>query len=366
MGNSTGTYCIYFLNEIWLYNVTNQIYLITLVLVFSLVAYLLVKNRKERIFELTGSEQAHFLNALTKYSDSAEIIVDKKYTIRFANERFFELFHINEPDVDGKNLLDLDLPEELIDILVSDNFHNKEVSFIYDHDLHLIRFAPVTTEEGKFLGTLIKIKRKESGFTDEQTSLWMHELNTPLNAIVGCSEILSGEEELSVQHREYLNTINEHSLLLKKRIKKMLTDNDSDMVFARINNIQKSEVEHVLVVDDVPINRTLLRIILTRHGYKVTQAKNGEEAIELARRYPFDLILMDLSMPVMNGVEALQHIRKMGSDYTETPIIAVTANTRFNNNQDSLQDKGFNGLIRKPFKENDLIKIVSQFKTRPV
>lgn len=362
MGNLSGTYSFYFLNEIWLYNVTNQIYLITLLMVFSLVAYLFVKNRREGNFELTTSEQYHFLNALTKYSDSAEIIVDNKNVIRFANERFLDLFDMSEVEIDNKKIVDVGLPDELTDILMSDNFHTKEVSFIYNHELHLIRFAPVTTEEGQLIGKLIKIKKRESGFTEEQASLWMHELNTPLNAILGCSEILSGDDTLSKTQREYLETINEHSLLLKKRIKKLLTDDDNDAVYDLAGDSRYRPIENILIVDDVPINRTLLRIILTRNGYSVTQAKHGEEAVKLCKNNSFDLVLMDLSMPVMDGVDALKLIREIDDHYSNIPIIAVTANTRYNNNQYSLQQKGFNGLIRKPFKENDLIKIVNQFK----
>lgn len=333
-------------------------------MVFSLFAYLFVKNRREGNFELTTSEQYHFLRTLTKYSDSAEIIVDKKNIIRFANERFLELFDMSEQEIDNEKIVDVGLPEELLDILISDNFHTKEVSFIYKHELHLVRFAPVTTPEGELIGKLIKIKKRKTGFTEKQASLWLHELNTPLNAILGCSEILAGDETLSKSQREYLETINEHSLLLKKRIKKLLTDDDNDAIYDLAYGSRYRSIENILIVDDVPINRTLLRIILTRNGYTVTQAKNGEEAVKQCKESEFDLILMDLSMPVMDGVDALRIIRELSGHYFNIPIIAVTANNRYNNNQNTLKDKGFNGLLRKPFKENDLIKTVNQFKVQ--
>ncbi len=66
----------------------------------------------------------------------------------------------------------------------------------------------------------------------------------------------------------------------------------------------------ILVVEDNAVNQTLMREILTKQGHRVTAAENGQEAIELVIQHPFDVILMDLQMPVMGGIESTQRIRQ--------------------------------------------------------
>jgi CheY-like chemotaxis protein len=81
----------------------------------------------------------------------------------------------------------------------------------------------------------------------------------------------------------------------------------------------------ILVAEDVELNRNLLRDILSRHGHEVVFAVNGAEAVELARREQFDVVLMDVQMPVMDGVEATRQIRQLPSGRA-IRIIGLTAN----------------------------------------
>ena len=85
-----------------------------------------------------------------------------------------------------------------------------------------------------------------------------------------------------------------------------------------------AERTRVLVVDDVPQNRVLLGVLCDQFGFTHEPAENGHEAVEAARSGRFDVILMDILMPRMDGMAATRAIRALGGPVGETPIIAVT------------------------------------------
>ena len=113
-------------------------------------------------------------------------------------------------------------------------------------------------------------------------------------------------------------------------------------------------MDHILVVDDEKVVRNLVKDALEHFGYKVTVACNGEEGLEYFNSHRFKLVITDIKMPIMDGIEFAKSIRN--SDRPDTPIIAITA---YLNSIDTERDS-FNSIIDKPFNLESLAKIISQ------
>jgi CheY-like chemotaxis protein len=137
----------------------------------------------------------------------------------------------------------------------------------------------------------------------------------------------------------------------------------------RMNTLASASPQRVLLVEDTPINQTLETILLTRMGYEVTIASNGIEAIEACATGTFELIMMDIQMPQMGGIEATQAIRAMeiNQKMRRTPIIAVTANA-LKGDRERYIESGMDGYVSKPIAVEALrteIKRLLPQATRP-
>ena len=105
----------------------------------------------------------------------------------------------------------------------------------------------------------------------------------------------------------------------------------------------------ILIVDDIFINRLLLKEIVKKFCKSSFEAQNGKEAIEILAREEINVILMDIEMPVMNGLETTKYIReKFAYPKNCTPIIALTAYNASTFFAD-FKDAGFNELLTKPY-----------------
>jgi len=116
---------------------------------------------------------------------------------------------------------------------------------------------------------------------------------------------------------------------------------------------------HILIVDDVQENRMLADILLRKAGYITSQCSDGAQAVELAAKEKFDLIMMDVQMPVMDGLEATKLIRS-DSLNSKTAILAMTA---LDLEEGSLQcfDAGCDDYLPKPIKKNLLLRKIKRF-----
>ncbi|MGB4400604.1 MAG: ATP-binding protein, partial [Daejeonella sp.] len=114
----------------------------------------------------------------------------------------------------------------------------------------------------------------------------------------------------------------------------------------------------ILVVDDNEINRILASKVLTKWGIEVDFAENGKLAFEKVQSTHFDLVLMDLHMPVMDGMEATREIRKLGGKYQKLPIVALSASL-FAHELEAINECGMDGYVMKPFVPNELYARIS-------
>lgn len=113
----------------------------------------------------------------------------------------------------------------------------------------------------------------------------------------------------------------------------------------------------VLVAEDNRINRTLISTYLSRFGCSFEFADTGNTALELVQQGGFDIILMDIYMPQMTGIEATSQIRTMSAPFNTLPILALSAGAP-NETQEKYIELGFNGYIPKPIKPDILYKAI--------
>ncbi len=115
-------------------------------------------------------------------------------------------------------------------------------------------------------------------------------------------------------------------------------------------------MKKILVAEDTDSNFLLLSIIL-RKEYEVIRAVNGEEAISKFKEVNPDMILMDIKMPIMDGLTATKEIRKID---TNIPIIALTANA-YDSDKEKAYESGCNNYMAKPIMTNKLREMISSY-----
>ncbi|MFH1303595.1 MAG: response regulator, partial [Planctomycetota bacterium] len=124
--------------------------------------------------------------------------------------------------------------------------------------------------------------------------------------------------------------------------------------------IQRAAGKKVLLVDDSPMNLILMDTLLKREGFETTTATNGQEAVTLAKSDHFDLIMVDLQMPAMNGLEVTASIREFQKTTDRhTPIIAITANSD-QRERDLCLAAGMNDYVSKPINPDKLRSCITR------
>ena len=113
----------------------------------------------------------------------------------------------------------------------------------------------------------------------------------------------------------------------------------------------------VLVAEDSGDTRHMLKRALELKGYRVLEAENGRQALDLTREYKPNLIIVDLNMPVLDGLETIKFVRMMKGTAEQVPIVAITAFDVYGM-QEAASEAGCNEYISKPFDLDHLDKVM--------
>ena len=254
-------------------------------------------------------------------------------------------------------------------LVVDDNATNRR---ILEEVLTHWGAAPILASGG--MEALARIKRAEEG--GEPVQLALLDVNMPEMDGFMLAERMRDESSASspailmLSSSDHSNAVERcRELSLSAYIVKPITQ--TDLYVAMLNALESvpraeparpkaavvsadSRKLRVLLAEDNPVNQKLAMHLLEAAGHTVWLAPNGARAVELHRSEPFDLICMDLQMPVMGGLEATQLIRQLEEARgTKTPIIALTAHAMQGDRQRCLE-AGMDGYVSKPIRREEL------------
>ena len=121
-----------------------------------------------------------------------------------------------------------------------------------------------------------------------------------------------------------------------------------------------SAPKKVLIAEDSSVIQNLTKKILSIQNYEISSVKNGQQVLDALEAEPFDIILMDINMPVMDGIECTEKIRSLDDDVkSNIPIIAITGNAR-NLSLEEYQEIGINEFLQKPLNFDQLVTLVKE------
>ena len=258
-----------------------------------------------------------------------------------------------------KNITLAESGEEALDLIKTS--HQKGISF----DIAFIDMIMPKMDGWRFVSELENF----SEIVNTSLYLMIPEGTLTTDAKMKLLKWFSGYVYKPIKRRVIFNLLNE---IYRKKVNKNITNEDIVELEtlkpeARVSiPTSTKEVLHsakivttnktILVVEDHPVNKQLLKIVLEKHGYSVDTAEDGQEAIKKVKESNFDLIFMDVQMPILDGYEATKKIRSLG---IKTPIIACTAGSQENEKEIALSF-GMNDILSKPFTKEELEKILNK------
>ncbi len=224
-------------------------------------------------------------------------------------------------------------PVSLKEIMQAYNGQSPDLVFISDPTGHVCMEKLVNTSD--YTLPTVLLDTEEKGTADSSNNVFrVSELTTPsaiYNAIV---HVLNTENELNLNYDEISEQLIENKLHGKR----------------------------ILLAEDNPINTEVARGLLEKHGLQVSCCENGQEVLKLLDKETFDLVLMDVQMPVMDGYEACEYIRE-DLRFKELPIVALTANAMRGDSDKSLA-AGMNDHLSKPIDPELLRRTLSKWLLR--
>lgn len=213
-----------------------------------------------------------------------------------------------------------------------------------------LQFAKIVSSNPKFRSCR-KVLLHPLAFTSEEADSWNEAFDACLSLPV-MPEALSGKLTETPAPQNAIVNIETPS------------SNDTPKAENSGTPAQESGIR-ILLVDDNAINRKVSSVILKKLGHQTGTAEDGLDAIEALRKEPFDLVLMDIHMPRMDGLEATRKIRdpETGTLNPSIPIVALTAGGANDGGPDHME-AGMNDLLEKPIKKEPLAAIIDRMVTR--
>lgn len=205
-----------------------------------------------------------------------------------------------------------------------------------------------------------------------------HGIRTPLNPVVGFIELLL-ETELDSTQREYLEQAHVGVLDIGRHLTSLTTQmrgpdraadglgnttRSSQKTGGQLGQRNKQWSQHVLIVDDDPVNRQVAEHMVKRLGHQADLACDGHEAVEAVTQREYDLVLMDLQMPGMGGLDAIDAIRTALPWYRQPAIFAVTAGPAAGDER-RVESTGMDGFVTKPMRLRDLTEVFDRVAQSP-
>ncbi|GAB3315614.1 hypothetical protein GCM10027299_04870 [Larkinella ripae] len=118
--------------------------------------------------------------------------------------------------------------------------------------------------------------------------------------------------------------------------------------------------KRVLIAEDSSVIQNLARKILEFQNYDITSVKNGEQVLQILEKEDFSIILLDINMPVMDGMECVRRVRALpDKEKAAMPVVAITGNAK-NYTEEEFKTAGFNDVLVKPLNFDRLVEVVNQ------
>jgi CheY-like chemotaxis protein len=117
-------------------------------------------------------------------------------------------------------------------------------------------------------------------------------------------------------------------------------------------------MKRVLIAEDSSVIQNLAKKILEFQNFEITAVKNGEQVMQLLEKEDFDILLLDINMPIMDGMECIKAIRELSDKKkADVPAVAITGNAK-NYSEDDFKNAGFNDALMKPLNFDKLVTVV--------
>ncbi len=326
------------------------------------------EDQKENITVLQNSS-VNLLAILNDVLDLSKIEAGKmeieavEFSVKDTIKTVYDLY-ANSAKQKSLSLL-IDVDKRIPDLLKGDSLHLNQIlsnlvsnAIKFTHTGYIKITAKITKNSNELCGIQFKVEDTGIGipadkidtifdvFTQADTNTTRKYGGTGLGLAI-CKKLLQLQKsKLVVKSELNVGSVFSFELNFNKTVQNYKTHNKKVMEQA-ITNLQGVRL---LVADDNQINVFVIKQFLTNWGVNIEVAENGEEAFHLASSQDFDVILMDLHMPVMDGFEAAKEIMKVKPN---SKIIAITATTE-DEAGSGIADAGMVGFVMKPFQPEDL------------